>query len=252
MCSLGLWCGGFVLWCSPLPLTGEVFPLSPLRLPRHTCTHRASVITPTQRHQLRQTNRPSCTILIEEKGVIFTLPGKSSSCSSGKRKSKGRVKTQGARCFFFPILNVLNGKKRFNMLHSSLKISYNECKSTQVGHGPSFDRSILTVLLQVDCKRRRHIKNSFKEEMLLYWILLCDNFLITTFIFSVLPILGSITSSMLGTGVGSSMSLVKSSSGSSSGCPRLLLWTHTQINAETAHWMMCQLMSTQDNTLLFI
>lgn len=43
---------------------------------------------------------------------------------------------------------------------------------------------------------------------------------------SVLPFLGSMTSSMLGTGVGSSMSLVRSSSGSSFWCPCLLLCEH--------------------------
>ena len=79
----------------------------------------------------------------------------------------------------------------------------------------------------------------FRGEMLLYWLFLHNNFLVSVF-FSVLPILGSITSSMLGTGVGSSMSLVKSSSGSSSCCPRRLLCTqHThkkKINAVTAYW----------------
>lgn len=45
----------------------------------------------------------------------------------------------------------------------------------------------------------------------------------------ILPILGNITSSMFGTGVGSSISLVKSSSCSSSGCPRFLLCKYSVI-----------------------
>ncbi len=70
----------------------------------------------------------------------------------------------------------------------------------------------------------------FREEMLIYWIpLLISRILLL----DVLPILGSITSSMLGTGVGSSMSFVKSSSGSSSCCPRLLLRTHTHTHTHT-------------------
>ena len=43
--------------------------------------------------------------------------------------------------------------------HAPLNIHCDTCKRTQVSHGPSFDRSVLTVLLQVDYMRWGHIKN---------------------------------------------------------------------------------------------
>lgn len=100
-----------------------------------------------------------------------------------------------------------------------LKQCCSACEPTQISHDPSSDGGILTVLLQVNYKWQEMLK---EVSYLNKCVTISKSFL------CVLPILGSITSSMLGTGVGSSMSLVRSSSCSSSCCPRLLLCKYTQ------------------------
>lgn len=84
-------------------------------------------------------------------------------------------KSEKSRCIhtnkrptkLYNFLNVLNRKKHLNQLHFSLESCYNTCKPTQVSHDPSFNWSILTVLLQVDYKRYI-LKKWFREDMLYY------------------------------------------------------------------------------------
>lgn len=136
--------------------------------------------------------------------------------------------------------NKTNGIITFFIINIYIYTQIYAFKLTQVSHDSSFDRCILTVFLQVDytdkskklkptCRRNVTYLSTFISKCN-YTKHFSDLWLLSL---SILPFLGSMTSSMLGTGVGSSMSLVRSSSGSSSCCPRLLLCTH--INAEKVY-----------------